>query len=89
MVTPVPLPVMVLPNSPDWLPFSQPVKVPSSNPASGKESAWTGAEKPKIDTNKRNTEGTAIINAGLLTRRRRTNMVPPLKEPPILPFRNY
>jgi hypothetical protein len=71
------------------VPFSQPVKVPSSNPALGKESARTGEEKPKIDTSKRNTEGTAFINAGLLTRRRRTNMGPPLKEPPILPFGNY
>jgi hypothetical protein len=41
------------------------------------DNACTGAEKPKIDTSKRNTEGTAIINAGLLTRRRRTNMGPP------------
>ena len=39
MVTPVPLPVIVFPRFPDWLPLSQPVKVPSSNPASGKEAA--------------------------------------------------
>jgi hypothetical protein len=60
---------MVLPNSPDWLPFSQPVKVPSSNPALGKESARTGEEKPKIEKRRKNTEGTAMIAAGLLIRR--------------------
>jgi hypothetical protein len=56
MVTPVPLPVMVLPNAPDWLPFSQPVKVPSSNPASGKEvevalADLTGGTKDPIKNN--------------------------------------
>jgi hypothetical protein len=35
MVTPLPLPVMVLPNVPVWDPFDQPVNVPSSKPASG------------------------------------------------------
>jgi hypothetical protein len=74
MVTPVPLPVMVLPNVPDWLPFSQPVKVPSSNPASGKESARTGEEKPKIERRRKNTEGTAMTAAGLLKRRRLRNI---------------
>jgi hypothetical protein len=60
---------MVLPNVPDWLPLLQPVKVPSSNPASGKESAWTGAEKPKIERRRKNTEGTAMMAAGLFMRR--------------------
>jgi hypothetical protein len=65
---------MVLPRLPDWLPFSHPVKVPSSNPALGKESARTGEEKPKIERRRKNTEGTAIMAAGLLKRRRLRNI---------------
>jgi hypothetical protein len=43
----------------------QPVKVPSSNPASGKESALTGEEKPKIERRRKKTEGTAMMAADL------------------------
>ena len=32
--------------------------------------ALTGAEKPNMDSNKKNTDGTAIISADLLVRRR-------------------
>jgi hypothetical protein len=46
MVTPEPLPVIVLPSIPDWLPLLQPVKVPSSKPASGNASALAGVAKP-------------------------------------------
>jgi hypothetical protein len=36
--------------------------------------ADTGAEKPKIDRSKKNTEGTAMMAAGLLKRRRLRNI---------------
>ena len=39
--------------------------------------ALAGAENPNIDKNKKNTEGTAMIIADLLTRRRRIFMEPP------------
>ena len=58
MVTPVPLPVIVFPRFPDWLPFSQPVKVPSSNPALGKESAWALEDTPRIDIRANETTDT-------------------------------
>ena len=41
MVTPLPVPVIVFPSVPDWLPLSQPVKVPSSKPVLGIVAAWT------------------------------------------------
>ena len=43
------------------------------------DNAWAGAEKPKMLKSKKKTEGTAMMAAGLLIRRRRTNMGPPLK----------
>ncbi|MFZ4104903.1 hypothetical protein [Flavobacterium sp.] len=43
MVTPLPLPVMLLPSVPVWVPLSQPVKVPSSKPVLGIAAASTVA----------------------------------------------
>jgi hypothetical protein len=40
----------------------------------------SGAEKPKIDTSKRNTEGTAMMSADLLMRRRGIFMKSPKKD---------
>jgi hypothetical protein len=60
MVTPLPLPVIVLPNVPDWLPLLQPVKVPSSNPASGNEAASTLVTPANIDAVSTNTSATEI-----------------------------
>ena len=60
MVTPLPLPVMVFPSVPDCDPFDQPVKVPSSNPASGKEAASTLVTPVNIDTVSTNTSATEI-----------------------------
>ena len=42
--------------------------------------ALAGAENPNIDKNKKNTEGTAMIIADLLTRRRRIFMEPPKRD---------
>jgi len=55
MVTPLPLPVMVLPNVPVWDPFDQPVKVPSSKPVSGIVAAWTEATGTKRASRTRGT----------------------------------
>jgi hypothetical protein len=79
MVTPVPFPLMDAPRFPVCEPLDHPVKELSSNPAPGMVVADTDVEKPKIERSKKNTDGTAIITAGLLTRRRRTNMEPPSK----------
>jgi hypothetical protein len=43
------------------------------------DNALTGAEKPKMLKSRKKTDGIAMIAAGLLKRRRRTNMEPPLK----------
>ena len=60
IVTPVPLPVIVFPRFPDWLPLSQPAKVPSSNPASGNEEALTLLTPVNIATVSANTSATEI-----------------------------
>ena len=59
MVTPVPPPLIDAPSVPDCEPLDQPVKVLSSNPASGMETevAFAYGDETNVDTN-------AIINAG-------------------------
>ena len=72
-------PIPCLPSAAHWVRLASEPKVTFAAAVDSKTgvNALAGAENPNIDKNKKNTEGTAMIIADLLTRRRRIFMEPP------------
>jgi len=77
-----------LPRAAHWVRLANEPRVTFAAAVDSKtgDNALTGAEKPKIDTSKRNTDGTAITRAGLFTRLRLLNTYTSKKIPLILAF---